>query len=829
MQAGGESGPAIVPGDVEQSLLVARISAGEMPPPDKGKPLRPDEVALIRRWVAQGARTLRPEGEELPRVTEEERQFWAFQPPTRPPLPSVRPSEALQSPVDAFLLAELQRHGLGFSPPADRATLLRRATFDLTGLPPTPEEVAAFLEDPAPDAWERLLDRLLASPHYGERWGRHWLDVAGYADSDGYTEKDPPRKYAYKYRDYVIRALNADLPWDQFIVAQLAGDELLLPPYENLSAEQADLLAATGFLRMAPDGTGDASVDQKVARNDVVAETLKIVATGFLGLTVGCAQCHDHRYDPIPQVDYYRLRAIFEPAFDPQHWRRPSERLISLWDEATRQKAAAIDAELKQLDQQRQAALDQIVEEIFEAELAKLPSDELRALARAARSTPAAQRSAEQQQILKEHPTLNVSRGSAYLYDRKRVDAVNQQFDQRQKALRQERPAEDYVPCLTEVPGQVPATFVLARGDVHQPREAVEPGELSVLADAPAIPHDDPSLPTTGRRLAYARWLTSGRHPLVGRVLVNRLWLLHFGQGIVATPGDFGQLGARPTHPALLDWLATRFVEDGWSPKRLHRLLMGSTAYQQSSQRRGELDALDPDNRLWGRMNVRRLEAEAVRDGLLCVSGMLERTMGGPPVPVTVDEVGQVIVGLDNRDSAGRPQGKRPSLGAAEMRRSIYIEVRRSLPLSMLEAFDLPTLTPNCELRSRSTVAPQALWMMNSQFVLARASDLAQRVMREVPADPPGQVARAWLLALGRSPDASQIQQALEFLAKQQQAFAAQALAEDSQAALRTPLAEGSTGDRRASAEPADSQAASAALASFCQTLLSSNYFLYVD
>jgi hypothetical protein len=279
----------------------------------------------------------------------------------------------------------------------------------------------------------------------------------------------------------------------------------------------------------------------------------------------------------------------------------------------------------------------------------------------------------------------------------------------------------------------------------------------------------------------------------------------------------------------LLDWLATRFVEDGWSPKRLHRLLMGSTAYQQSSQRRGELDALDPDNRLWGRMNVRRLEAEAVRDGLLCVSGMLERTMGGPPVPVTVDEVGQVIVGLDNRDSAGRPQGKRPSLGAAEMRRSIYIEVRRSLPLSMLEAFDLPTLTPNCELRSRSTVAPQALWMMNSQFVLARASDLAQRVMREVPADPPGQVARAWLLALGRSPDASQIQQALEFLAKQQQAFAAQALAEDSQAALRTPLAEGSTGDRRASAEPADSQAASAALASFCQTLLSSNYFLYVD
>lgn len=829
MQAGGESGPAIVPGDVEQSLLVARISAGEMPPPEKGKPLKPEEIAIIRRWVAQGARTRRPEPEQLPQVTDEERQFWAFQPPGRPPLPPVQHRELLRTAVDVFLLAELEGRGLGFAPPADRATLLRRATFDLTGLPPTPDEVAAFLEDPTPDAWERLLDRLLASPHYGERWGRHWLDVAGYADSDGYTEKDPPRKYAYKYRDTVIRALNADVTWDQFIVAQLAGDELLAPPYQNLSAEQADLLAATGFLRMAPDGTADASVDAKVARNDVVAETLKIVATGFLGLTVGCAQCHDHRYDPIPQVDYYRLRAIFEPAFDPQHWRRPSERLVSLWDETTRQKAAAIDAELKQLDQQRQAALDQIVEEIFEAELAKLPSEELRALARAARSTPVDQRTAEQQQILKEHPTLNVSRGSAYLYDRKRVDAVNQEFDQRQKTLRQQRPAEDYVPCLTEVPGQVPATFVLARGDVNQPREAVEPGELSVLADAPSIPRDDPSLPTTGRRLAYARWLTSGRHPLVSRVLVNRFWLLHFGQGIVATPGDFGQLGARPTHPALLDWLAMRFVEDGWSLKRLHRLLMSSAAYQQSSRRRAELDAVDPDNRLLGRMPVRRLEAEAVRDALLCVSGMLQRDMGGPPVPVTVDEVGQVIVGLDNRDSAGRPQGKRPSLGGAELRRSIYIEVRRSLPLSMLEAFDLPMLTPNCELRSRSTVAPQALWMMNSQFVLARAEDLARRVLREVPADPPQQVARAWLLAMGRWPTPAQVEQALEFLQEQQQAFAELPRPADPPTAASAVATGGTAGGGPPSAESTEAEARLAALASFCQTLLSSNFFLYVD
>jgi len=445
---------------------------------------------------------------------------------------------------------------------------------------------------------------------------------------------------------------------------------------------------------------------------------------------------------------------------------------------------------------------------------------------------------------------------------------VNQQFDERQKALRQQRPAEDYVPCLTEVPGQVPTTFVLARGDVNQPREAVEPGELSVLADAPAIPLDDPSLPTTGRRLAYARWLTSGRHPLVARVLVNRFWLLHFGQGIVATPGDFGQLGARPTHPALLDWLATRLVEDGWSLKRLHRLMMGSTAYQQSSQRRAELemgstayqqssqrraelDAIDPDNRLLGRMNVRRLEAEAIRDALLCVSGKLERKMGGPPVPVTVDEVGQVIVGLDNRDSAGRPLGKRPSLGAEELRRSVYIEVRRSLPLSMLEAFDLPTLTPNCELRSRSTVAPQALWMMNSAFVRARAEDLARapqalwmmnsafvraraedlarQVLQDVPDDPPMQVARAWLVALARSPEPSQVDAAIEFLKEQQNVFAAQRPSAEAPSASSASATEGGAHSSPSAAHSAEDPAAFAALTNFCQALLSSNYFLYVD
>ncbi|HZN35164.1 MAG TPA: DUF1549 domain-containing protein, partial [Pirellulaceae bacterium] len=431
---GGDSGPAIVPGNAARSLLIEKLAASEMPPDGKGKPLSAEQLATIRTWIDQGSKTARPEPETLSAVTDAERSFWSFQPLKRPPLPAVREAALLHSPIDAFLSEKLEQRGLAFSPAADRAALIRRASFDLHGLPPTPEEVAVFSADDSPDAWERLLDRLLASPRYGERWGRHWLDVAGYADSDGYTEKDPERKYAFKYRDYVIRSLNADQPWDAFLREQLAGDEMLTQPFANLTAEQADLLAATGFLRMAPDGTADGNVDQAAARNDVVAETLKIVSSSLLGLTVGCAQCHDHRYDPIPQVDYYRLRAIFEPALDVKGWRTPQGRLVSLWTDAVREQAAAVDADLKKLTDEPQAEMDRIVEAIFNDEVAKLP-EEQRELARQARAADAKERTSEQKQLLKNHPSLNVSRGSAYLYDRKRVDALNKDFDARTKEL----------------------------------------------------------------------------------------------------------------------------------------------------------------------------------------------------------------------------------------------------------------------------------------------------------------------------------------------------------------------------------------------------------
>jgi hypothetical protein len=725
LRQGGETGPAIAPGKAGESLLLQRVVDGEMPP--EGKKVSAEEIAVLRKWIDQGAKTARPEPAELSDITDEERAFWSFQPIKNPPLPGVvaqglgRDGAATygSEPIDAFLLEKLATHQLGFSPPAEPAQLVRRLWYDLIGLPPPPEEADAFLADHSPDAAERLTDRLLAMPQYGERWGRHWLDVAGYADSDGYTERDLPRKYAYKYRDYVIRSFNADTPWDQFLMAQLAGDELLARPFADLSPAQADLLVATGFLRMAPDGTGDGGIDQPLARNDVLAETLKIVSSSLLGLTVGCAQCHNHRYDPIPQVDYYRLRAVFEPALDPKNWRAPGSRLVSLWSNETRQQVAAVDADLKTLTAERTAEMEKIVADIFEKEVAKLP-EEKRDLAKKARETADKDRTPEQKQLLKEQPSLKVDSRSAYLYDRKRVDDFNKQYDARQAELQARRPAEDFVACLTEMPGQIPQTFVFSRGDINQPRQQVEPADLEVLSGQPPIAVDDPALPTTGRRLALGKWLTSGQHPLTARVLVNRFWMHHFGRGIVATPADFGRLGAPPTHPELLDWLATRFMQDGWELKKLHRLLLHSAAYRQNSRRTDALDQVDPENHLLGRMPLQRLEAEAVRDSLLAASGSLIARQYGPPSPVTVDDVGQVIVGIDNRDTAGRPTGKRAVLGADEFRRSVYVQVRRSQRLSMLEAFDAPALSPNCEIRTRSTVAP-AIAAADEQRICAHA------------------------------------------------------------------------------------------------------------
>ena len=815
MSRGGESGPAIMPGQPDASLIWKRVSADEMPPGKKK--LSSQERSVLREWLAQGAKTARAEPEVVPAEspwTDEERSHWAFQPVQRPPVPAVARPELVTSPIDAFVLKRLEAGqdgtALAFSPQADRLTLLRRVHIDLLGLPPTPELVECWLSDSSPDAWEKLLDELLDSPRYGERWGRHWLDVAGYADSEGYTEEDPIRPWSFKYRDYVVSAFNDDKPFDRFVVEQLAGDELLAPPYQSLSREQTDWLTATGFLRMGPDGTGG-SVDQNVARNEVVAETIKITSTALLGVSVGCAQCHSHRYDPISQVDYYRFRALFEPAYDWKNWKPPSQRLVNLWSAADHEQAAAVTKEVQAEEVKRLEDYKVLVAEVYARELDKI-DPEMREAARNAYEAPVKERSELQQEIIKQFPSLNVNNGTISLFEPAKSTAIETKYKKLKDDLNAKRPKDDFVACLTEPPGHLPTTTVFYRGDINQPKQTVTPAELSVIGSSLVeFPIDDPLLPTSGRRLAYARHLTNGRHPLLARVFVNRVWMHHFGRGLVATPADFGVMGDRPSHPELLDWLADEFVRGGWQLKRLHRLVVNSTAYRQSSLRTDALQLVDPDNRLLARMSVRRLEAEAIRDAILAVSGRLSDKLLGTAISVLPDADGQNIVGRGERDGNGILIGKQDGLGEDEFRRSIYVQVRRSMPLGMLEPFDLAGMAPNCERRTFSTVAPQSLLMMNNDFLVKQSEAFARRIEETSAAEPTARIQRTWQLAYGRIPTEKESLRATEFLSVQSAYF--------DEARAKLPEAE----------RPKQTPPATQALALLCQALLSSNAFLYVD
>ncbi|MFM8272370.1 MAG: DUF1549 domain-containing protein, partial [Gemmata sp.] len=521
---GGDSGPAVVAGKPGASPLIEKVQSGEMPPGKKK--LSAAELDTLKRWIEAGAKVEAPEPEKLAAgfaITDDDRRWWAFQPVVRPAVPAVRDTNSVANPVDAFLLAKLGEKGLAFGPPADRATLIRRVYFALIGLPPSPEQVESFVKDTAPDAYPKVIEQLLASPRYGERWGRHWLDVAGYADSEGGSPQDPERTNAWKYRDYVIRAFNADKPFDRFVKEQLAGDELVKPPYADLKGDDLDALIATGFLRMAADGTGAPGADQKLARDAVLTDTVKITASAFLGLTVGCAQCHNHRYDPVPQTDFFRLRAAFEPGYDVTAWKLPAARQVSLYTAANKKAAAEVEAEAAKIDAERLKKQDEFIAATFEKELAKLPHDK-RAEARAARDTPAAKRSAAQTKLMQEHPSLNVSAGSLYLYDSKAAAELKKMTDASAE-VRKKKPVEEFVRALTEVPGKVPETFLHHRGDPDQPKGAVPFGGLAVLDGALPLkaPAALPASGTSGRRLALANWLTDPKHPLTARVTVNRV------------------------------------------------------------------------------------------------------------------------------------------------------------------------------------------------------------------------------------------------------------------------------------------------------------------
>ena len=823
---GGHSGEAIAVGDSSLSLLVMYVESGTMPPGEE-LALSEEEIETIRRWIDAGAPTALPEPDVRPEpgeflVTAQERNHWAYQPIAKPPVPRVA-EQQLASPIDAFVARKLQQAGLEFSPPADRATLIRRATLDLTGLPPTPEQVRRFIQDDSPHAYEKLIDRLLNSPAYGERWARHWLDVAGYADSEGYNNRDAPRPDAWAYRDYVVQSLNEDKPWDVFLTEQLAGDELAGATHgnaqqlANADAAAREKLTATGFLRMAPDGTGSNPADPELARHRVLTETVKIISSSLLGMTVGCAECHDHRFDPIPQEDFYRMRAIFEPVFDVAHWRKPAARRVSLLSPAEAARAEQIEQRARELDAKAKRTRQEVLEKVLQRVLAEIPEGK-RAAAKEAYETATADRTAEQTALVQEkYPMLGLlhpARLHLFLNrfeDGGELKASYEDVEAKARELRATKPQPELIRVASEDPEHVPTTHVFYRGDHHSPeKESVPPGGLSVLnavaasaeaaADAAASSSNAPrgaantfpanlaDLPSTGRRLAYARYLTSGQHPLVPRVLVNRFWIHHFGRGLVETPGDFGARGAAPSHPELLDWLAADFVENGWRLKRLHRLIMTSRVYRQASRSRTEARAVDADNRLLWRMPVRRLEAEAIRDAMLAVSGQLNRQRGGRPVPVQTAAGGTVTVG---------------GTDAAASRRSLYVLVRRSSPVAMLEAFDAPRMEPNCTRRVTSTVATQSLSLLNGTFALAQAEACAERILASLgdEASAEAQAQRAWQRVLGVSPSAQQRERLGEFLTQQTETF--------KKNKIKQPRRQ--------------------ALASLCQTLMASSRFLYVD
>jgi hypothetical protein len=797
MLKGGDSGPALTPGDAAKSLIWEKVVSDKMPP-GKEK-LSPKEKVLIREWIDRGAKdagtavAIADDGKDRS-VSDADREFWAFKKPVRPQPPQVRNSGRVRNPIDNFLLAELEKGGLGFAPDADRQVLLRRASLDLTGLPPTPKELAEFLADTSADAYERMIDRLLASERYGERWGRHWLDLAGYADSEGILDADYVRTEAWRYRDYVIRAFNKDRAYDRFLKEQIAGDELIdywtaYRTQKQLPAEVLEAITATGFLRCASDTSRPDFVNIKNAPGyyyQTLDDTLKIVASSTLALTVECAKCHGHKYDPIPQADYYRMQAVFMSAYRPTQWvpqvqRRLLDATAAQEKEATAHNAI-VDAAIAALRKQLGALNQQFGERRFNERLAALP-EAIRDDVRTALATDAGKRTEVQKYLAgkfqkdlrPEAGTLAKLLSDAYPEYKTRA----QDLDAKIKAEEAKRRTFPEIRALYDLPGEV-KTHLLRRGDYTTPGKEVAPGVLSVISTAKPFAWTAPAKDarTSGRRLAFAEWLTQPDHPLTARVLVNRLWLIHFGEGIVTTADNFGQKGARPSHPELLDWLATEFIARGWSIKAMHRLIMTSTAYRQASLNRADGKRLDPDNRLLWRQRFRRIEAEVLRDSILSVAGTLNAEMYGQPVLMQ-----------RNGDEVVAPAGP------AGARRSIYLQVRRSQPLTLLQVFDQPVMETNCTRRGVSTVASQALSLLNSDFMTTQAEAFAARVEKEGGANPVDYAVR---LAFGRPATESEQTRLKAFVTEQAKHY------------------RGNDAQHRA-------------LADLCHMLLSANEFAYVD
>lgn len=696
--------------------------------------------------VVRGAETGSAAGSvHEPVFTPEQRNHWAFQPVRASEPPSVRSRAWISNPVDAFVAARLEAGGIEPGPMADRVTLLRRVTLDLTGLPPTPEEVSAFLSDASPDAYSRVVSRLLASPRYGERWARHWLDVARYAESEGF-KADETRPNAWRYRDYVIRALNDDKPFDRFVAEQIAGDELW--------PDDPDARIATGFNRHYPDESNARNLVQR--RQEILNDVTDTVGYAFIGLSFACARCHDHKWDPISQADYFRLQSFFAntTAADAlplasEAERAGYERRLAVWSEATRE----IRDELERLEKPgRKAILDDYIE--------KYP-DEIRAML----ARPEPERTPFERQMVakamlyldpKSHQFIADSAAAAGRLrgaEKERWTELRGQL----KRLAHLHPGE--LPAatgMTDLGVDCPPTRVLVRGNWNSPGEVVEPAFPAALGSTRAEVRPvraREGAGSSGRRTALARWLTDPVHPLVVRVMVNRVWHHHFGRGLVGTPSDFGLKGDKPTHPELLDWLARDFVAHGWSLKHLHARIVTSSTYRQSSAHRPEAAMVDRENRWLGWFPRRRLEGEALRDSMLSVSGRLNPSMGGPSVFPELPPGSQTRGGWRVTEEISERD-----------RRSVYVFVRRNFRYPMFEAFDMPDTHESCARRNITTSPVQALTLLNDAMTLDWARSFAGRVLGAGPEPLERVVERVWQLAYSRLPAADEVEMALTFL-----------------------------------------------------------------
>ena len=823
---GGESGkPALVPGEPEKSPMfraVLRTEKLKMPPKERNK-LSDVEVETLRQWIAAGAQWVespKSAGESKPKWEYKPEDIWAFQPLAKPAVPQIGNAlSKIQNPIDSFVQAKLNEKNLKPAPPADRATLIRRATYDLTGLPPTPDEIDAFVKDKSPDAFNKVVERLLGSLHYGEKQSRHWLDVVRYADSDGFSN-DYERPNVWRYRDYVIRSFNSDKPYDQFIVEQVAGDELAESEYSALRTPHSELLVAVGMLRTGPWEQTAMSV-AAVTRQQFLDDVTHSVGTAFLGLTVGCARCHDHKFDPIPTKDYYRLQSVFAPVqFEARKVEfSPRENTKGFDEEIARVNAAMerTKARLAVVRGKHQAAVKSFLKEKGVKALKDLP---------------------EADRPKRELGLTLAEQGTEKVLN-KRVEYLERELQRYQPQ------AFSIADGGLEKAVPTPALNVLIGGSLEAPGDAVEPGVLQVImnrgrlnynAEAEKIiPESDKS-----RRLALAKWIADPKNPLTARVMVNRIWQSHFGQGLVATPNNFGKMGKKPTHPELLDWLANYFIEHGWSVKEMHRLIMRSATYQQNANC-SDAEALkkaDPEDNLLAHFRPRRLAAEELRDGMLAASGELSSTMGGPPVCPEIN----LEAAIQPRHIMGSiaPPYKPSPTREQRNRRTIYTVQIRSLINPMLQVFNAPSTDFSCEYRENSTVTPQVFALFNSQSAHDAALAMADHVSKTT-SNRSKQIEQVYRLAYGRLPTKQEKQICLTHLGKNtaQQKEIKPAKFEFPKKVVQS-MVEEFTGEPfefeedwdfsnyEYNLQPTDVSAETRALADLCLVILNSNEFVYV-